>query len=82
MNESGYEQIKDCDSCERMTLKDAREYVCGDCKREIACTQMTQRWMLCLEDVAKMRGFLQEKEDEIDKLRDIIQVLKIRTCGK
>lgn len=76
MNGENYEHITNCDSCEKMDLQTAREYLCGDCKKEIECTQMTQRWMLCLEDVAKMRGFLQEKEDEIEKLRDIIHVLK------
>jgi len=43
-----------------MTLETAREYLCDNCKKEIECTQMTQRWMLFLEDAAQLRDALQE----------------------
>jgi hypothetical protein len=69
MNGENYEHITNCDSCEKMDLQTAREYLCGDCKKEIECTQMTQRWMLAMEDAAKARDIIhvliQEREENV-----------------
>jgi threonine synthase len=34
MNEARMENVHDCDSCERVTLETAKEYLCPDCSTE------------------------------------------------